>query len=447
MDNPPHQTDGPDPQTTWSDADLLADLQRASLDYFRQETNPENGLVRDRTRDDAPASIAAIGLALTACCAAVARGGYDRAEAAAHVLKTLRFLWQLPQGPEPDAAGHKGFFYHFLDMRTGRRVWNCELSTIDTALLMAGVLSAQAYFDRPAQDEADLRAFADRLYRRVDWRWALNRGETVTHGWRPGRGFLKGRWLGYDESLILYVLGLGAPEHRLPPSAYEAHCAGFVWTRNEHEPRFHAGPLFIHQLSQIWIDCRDIRDDACRAHDIDYFENSRRATHAQRRYAIANPRGFVGYHADSWGITASDGPGPAVKSVAGRRRRFWDYLARGAPEGPDDGTLSPWAVAASLPFAPEIVMPALRHFHAIGLRDAHPYGFTASFNPTFDRSNPRGWVAADHIGINQGPIGLMIENHRSGFVWTLMAKSPYIVEGLRRAGFRGGWLDRAAPAA
>jgi hypothetical protein len=421
---------------------LLAALQRISFDYFLNEVNPDNGLVADRTRQGSPASIAAVGMALSAYPVAVARGFMARAEAVERTLATLRFFHARRPGPEPDAPGDQGVYYHFLDMESGRRVWKCELSTVDTALLFAGMLTAAAYFREDDGDEREIRALADALYRRADWRWALNGGATVAHGWRPERGFLRYRWEGYDEALILYVLGLGSPTYPLPPESYAAWLSGYRWkTVYGHEIAY-AGPLFIHQLSHVWIDFRGIRDSFMRDHDSDYFENSRRATHIQREYAIRNPRGFAGYGENCWGITASDGPGPLTCKIDGVERRFRGYLARGVPFGPDDGTLSPWAVAASLPFAPEIVLPALRYFHDIDLKDANPYGFRASFNPTLAAADghPHGWVSPDHVGINQGPIALMIENHRSDFLWRLMRACPYVANGLRRAGFAGGWL-------
>lgn len=422
---------------------MLSDLSRVSFDYFIRQGNPENGLVADRDRPGAPASIAAVGMALTAYPVGVARGYIGRPDARKRTLTTLRFLWHLPQGTDEDAGGHRGFFYHFLDMASGRRVWQCELSTIDTAILMAGVLTAAAYFDWDDREEAEIRDLADRLYRRVDWSWAEDGSRTVRLGWKPRSRFLKYRWRGYSEALILYVLGLASPTHPLSAESYHAYVEGFRWRSAEGQDYLHAGPLFIHQMSHIWIDFRGIRDAFMRNHGSDYFENSRRATYAQRAYAIRNPNGFRGYEADCWGITASDGPGPADRRIGGVRRYFYGYLARGIPDGPDDGTLSPWAVAASLPFAPEIVLPALRHLHAIGLRDANPYGFTVSFNPTFRERHgePAGWVAPETIGINQGPMALMIENHRSEFLWKLMRGCPAIATGLRRAGFSGGWLD------
>lgn len=422
----------------------LAALQKISLNYFLEECNPVNGLIADRTRAGAPASIAAVGMALTAYPVAVARGFMRRSDACERTLSTLRFFWNSRQGPDKDATGHKGFYYHFLDMQSGRRAWKSELSTVDTALLMAGILVAGAYFREDSEEDAEIRRLADALYRRVDWAWAQNGGAAVTLGWRPERGFLPYHWTGYDEALILYVLGLGSPTHPLPAESYAAWLAGHRWKTLYGHEFVYAGPLFIHQLSHIWIDFRGIQDAYMREHGSDYFLNSRLAAYVQRQYAINNPRGFSGYHADCWGITASDGPGHGrgglKRVVNGRPRRFYGYRARGVPFGPDDGTLSPWATAASLPFAPEIVLPALRHFHELDLAEAHPYGFTASFNPTLAGDGPRGWVSPEHVGINQGPIALMIENHRSDFVWRLMRGCPYVVAGLRRAGFTNGWL-------
>lgn len=420
--------------------ELLQDIQRLSFEYFLNEANPANGLVADRNTPTSPASIAAVGLALSSYPVGVERGFMTRDAAIERTLATLRFFWNAPHGPEPDATGYKGFYYHFLDMKTGRRVWNCELSTIDTALLLAGVLAAGAYFDQDDELELEIRKLADALYRRADWRWAQNGGATVTHGWRPGKGFLRYRWEGFDEALILYVLGLGSPTHSLPPESYAAWLSTYKWKTIYGREMVYAGPLFIHQFSHIWIDFRDIRDAFMRDHDSDYFENSRQATYLQRDYAIRNPRGFAGYGENCWGVTASDGPGPIARRADGRR--FFGYLARGAPFGPDDGTLSPWAAIASLPFAPEIVLPALRHFHEMDLRDGNPYGFTASFNPTIAADDGRacGWVSPDHVGINQGPIALMIENYRSDFLWRLMRRVPAITTGLRRAGFSSGWL-------
>ncbi len=422
----------------------LEALQRETFDYFLNQTNPANGLVRDKTAENWPASIAATGLALTCYPVAVERGFMTRPAAVARTLTTLRFFWSSPHGPEPDATGHRGFYYHFLDMQTGRRAWRCELSTIDSAFLLAGALTAAAYFDAATADEREIRDLADALYRRADWRWAQNRGATVTHGWKPGRGFLKHRWQGYDEALLLYVLGLGSPTHALPESSYAAWTSSHRWESRYGFDYLYAGPLFIHQLSHVWIDFRGIQDAFMRDKGIDYFENSRRATYVQQRYAIDNPAEFAHYGERCWGITASDGPGPAVMKVDGVRRKFYGYLARGAPDGPDDGTIAPWTVVASLPFAPEIVLEAL-HFcvHQAKLKACDGYGLEAAFNATHpgDPGSSHGWwVSPWRFGLNQGPIVLMIENHLTGLPWRLMRGCPYIAAGLRRAGFSGGWL-------
>ena len=421
---------------------LLDTLQWETFEYFLREVNPRNGLIADKTREGWPASIAATGLALAAYPIGVERGFMTRDEAAAITLTTLRFLWDSEQSTAADATGYKGFYYHFLHMDTGKRAWQCELSTIDSTFLLAGALAAAMYFDRDEENEQRIRTLAEDLYRRADWRWAQNRGATVTLGYKPRQGFLRYRWEGYDEALLLYVLGLGSPTHPLSDESYAAWLSTYTWSRIYDHEFVYAGPLFIHQLSHLWIDFRGIQDAFLREKGIDYFENSRRATYVQREYAIRNPPGFAGYSKDCWGVTASDGPGPATIKVNGVVRKFFDYIARGAPYGPDDGTIAPWAVVASLPFAPEIVMPAIRYFHDIELKQSDSYGFKATFNPTFPvkDKNQYGWVSPWNFGLNQGPIVLMIENYRTGMLWQLMRRCPHIVRGLGRAGFTGGWL-------
>jgi hypothetical protein len=423
--------------------DALSALQRNTFDYFWQETNPENGLLADNTSGDAPASIAAVGHALAAYVVGVENSYITRARAVERTLTTLRFFRHSPQGKDRDATGYKGFYYHFLDMKTGRRVWQCELSTIDTTILLVGALTAAAYFAGETEREREIRELADALYRRVDWQWAQNGGATVTHGWKPERGFLKYRWAGYNEGFILYVLGLGSPTHPLSRKSYDAWTQTYRWKKLYGIEFLYAGPLFIHQLSHIWLDFRGLQDDFMRAHGIDYFENSRRASYVQQQYAMRNPRNFVGYGEYCWGITASNGPGPATRRIKGVTRRFYDYHARSIPYGPDDGTLAPWAVVASLPFAPEIVLPTLANFREKWGEMMSQYGISCSFNPTFpgDSNNHAGWVSNGHFGIDQGPVILMIENFRSGLIWRLMRRCPHLVTGLRRAGFAGGWLS------
>jgi hypothetical protein len=425
---------------------LLAQLQQDSFDYFIHEVNDKNGLVSDKTADDWPASIAAVGMALTAYPIGVERGHMTRERAVARTLAALRFFAASEQGTGPGATGYKGFYYHFIDMEHGRRAWDCELSSIDTALLVAGMLTASAYFQGDSADEAEIRATAEQLYLRVDWDWMRNGRAVLCHGWKPESGFLQWHWEGYDEALILYLLALGSPTHPIGPDSYAAWVSTYEWKEIYGISYLYAGPLFIHQMSHLWVDFRGIRDAFMREHDSDYFENSRRATRVHQQYAMRNPMGFAQYGEFCWGVTASDGPGDIVKRINGVERTFFDYVARGAPYGPDDGTLAPWAVAACLPFAPEIVIPTVEYFQGLHLCEANPYGFKASFSPTYEAEPPRhaGWVSAYHFGINEGPTVIMIDNHERDFPWSLTRQCPFLVAGLRRAGFTGGWLDDAA---
>jgi hypothetical protein len=428
----------------WLPEDLDWDrLQWTTTLYYLHETNPDNGLLRDKTDPAAPCSIAAVGMALATLPVAIETGVFFRPFAAKMARRRLKFLYELPQGPDSDASGYKGFFYHFLDIESGRRVWQSELSTIDSAFLFAGMLTAATYFDQDTADEAEIRRLANALYCRADWDWARNGGATLTHGWRPETGFLPYRWEGYDEGLLLYVLGLGSPTHPLPPESYAAFCSTYEWKELYGRELLYSGPLFTHQLSHLWIDFRGIRDAFMRDRNSDYFQNSRQATFVQQAYAVQNPRQFIGYGKCCWGFTACDGPGWVKRVVDGVERQFFDYAARGAPFGPDDGTVAPWVVLASLPFAPEIVIPTVCHLAGLKLGGQdRRYGFKPSFNQTFrvDDSRTGWWVTPYYFGIDQGPVSLMIENHRSGLVWDIMRRCPPIVAGLRRAGFTGGWL-------
>ena len=422
--------------------ELLRRLQQDSFTYFVHKTNPVNGLVLDKSHDGWPASIAAVGLALAAYPVGVEREFMTRHDAVQRTLATLRFFANAPHGPQPGATGHKGFYYHFLHIDSGRRAWCCELSSVDTAFLLAGMLAAAAYYRQDTAEENEIRELADALYRKADWQWMQNGGAAVSHGWTPEKGFLPYRWKGYDEALIIYLLGLGSPSHPLPLESYRAWSSTYKWKRIYGIDFLYAGPLFIHQLSHVWVDFRGIRDTFMREHDLDYFENSRRATFVQQQYAIRNPREFEHYDELCWGITSSDGPGPVTVLVDGIERVFFDYIARGAPYGPDDGTLAPWAVVASLPFAPEIVLPTIQNYDRMQLNEAQQYGYKATFNPTFPAQpqHEYGWVSPYHFGLNQGPVVLMIENYFSGFLWSLMRQCPHLVTGLQRAGFTGGWL-------
>jgi len=417
-------------------------LRLTTIEYYIHETNPANGLIRDKTDPAAPCSIAAVGLGLAAIPVLVERGVISREFAPEIALRPLRLLHNSPHGPEPDSTGYKGFYYHFLDMKSGRRVWECELSTIDSAFLFAGMLTCASYFDGDSESEAEIRRLAETLYRRADWQWALNGAAALSHGWKPETGFLPHRWTGYDEGLLLYLLGLGSPTFPLPAESYAAYCSTYQWKNIYGRELLYSGPLFTHQLSHLWIDFRDLRDAFMREHGTDYFQNSRQATYVHQEYAIRNPLEFAGYGELCWGVTATDGPGWEKRMVNGIERQFYDYYARGAPYGPDDGTIAPWVVVASLPFAPEIVIPTVRAMVQLDLGATERYGFKPSFNQTYKAPErpAGGWVTPHHFGIDQGPVILMIENYCTGLIWNIMRRSPYVSAGLRRAGFRGGWL-------
>jgi hypothetical protein len=438
-------------------AAFLDTLQRRTFDFFWERTNPRNGLTPDRWPTKSFSSIAAVGFALAAYPIGVERDYLAREPARDRVLTTLKFFWQAPQGPsEQGMTGYKGFFYHFLDMDTGERFEQVELSTIDTTLLLGGVLFCQMYFDGEHPTELAIRAYADSIYRRVDWRWAQPRRSLVSMGWHPASGFIKADWRGLNEAMLLIVLALGSPTHAVDSAAWDAWTSTYQWGRFYGQEHVGFAPLFGHQYSHIFIDFRGIYDAYMRLKGIDYFENSRRATYAQRTYAIANPGKWTGYGQLSWGLTASDGPADATILIAGRSRRFMEYAARGASftEIVDDGTIAPTAAGGSLPFAPEITIPVL-----VAMRERHGdalfgrYGFLDAFNETFPadrepgmgRNIPgRGWYDTDYLGIDQGPILIMVENYRSGLVWRYLRSHPAIIRGLRRAGFSGGWLDQIA---
>jgi len=419
----------------------LGKLQRDTYSYFLDLTNETNGLVPDNTRPDSHCSIAAVGFGLAAYPVAVERNYISRDRAAKRVLTTVRFFHDAARDGERDGTGYRGFYYHFLDMGSGRRAWRSELSTIDSTFLLAGMLACATYFDRETTVEREIRDTAEELYARAEWDWACDGGVVVRHGWRPERGFIPYGWTGYNEALLLLVLGLGSPSHPLPVSAYSEWTRTYRWKKLYGHEHVFGGPLFVHQLSHVWIDFREIQDAYMRDHGIDYFENSRRATHVQRAYAIKNPRGFRGLCEDIWGVTASDGPGPDSRVIDGRQRRFYGYRARGVPWGPDDGTIAPWAAIASLPFAPEIVLPAIDALHERYPQTESRCGFKCSFSSMYDISGDgTGWISSGYYGIGQGPVVLMIENYLTGLVWDLMKRCPHIIRGLERAGFRGGWL-------
>ncbi len=429
----------------------LEELQRRTFLFFWEQAD-SMGQIPDRWPTRTFSSIAATGFGLSAYLVGVERGWISHSEAARRVLHCLKTLWALPQGPETEGtAGYRGFFYHFLDHERARRYKSVELSSIDSGLLMAGVLSCMTYFDGTDSTETAIRQTADALYRRVEWDWMLNANHRLGMGWTPEKGFLPAEWFGYTEAMILYVLALGSPTHPIPAASWDAWCLNYYWDTFQGQPHVNFGPLFGHQYSHIWLDFRGIQDRYMRQKGIDYFENSRRATLANRAYCLQNPGDFKGYSENIWGLTACDGPMEWIQRygsdlcIPKHWERFRAYHARGAASDycEDDGTIAPTAAGGSLPFAPEVCLPALKTMWEIYYDSlVGPYGFKDAFNPTFtaDGRLPQGWFGEDYLGIDQGPIVLMIENYRSGFLWELMKKNPYIRAGLQRAGFNGGWL-------
>ena len=404
--------------TTINDTTFLDQVQRASFDFFWNEANPDNGLIKDNSRTDSPCSIASVGFGLTAICVGIDHQWITREAGRQRVLTTLNTFWTKPQGRDAQGfIGYKGLFYHFLDMNTALRTWNCELSSIDTALLLAGILYARQYFSENQTDENQIRALADSIYYRVDWQWMRNFQPNITLGWFPETGFINAWWRGYNEAMIMNILALGSPTHPAPTSIWSAWTSGYSWQTHYSYSYVNFPPLFGHQYSHCWIDFRTIQDAYMKNKGITYFENSRRATLAQRAYCIANPGKFKGYGENVWGITASDG--------------YNGYRARGAPPAEnDDGTISPTAPGGSIPFAPEVCISALKYMYdTYRLSLWTKYGFCDAFNLTVN------WWSPIVIGIDQGPFVLMIENYFNGKVWDTFMQNPDIQRGLERAGF------------
>jgi hypothetical protein len=433
------------------------EIDRRTFHWFWDTANRKNGLVPDRWPTPSFSSIASVGFALPAYAVGVERGWCSRADARALTLTTLRFFWNAPQGPASSGtSGYKGFFYHFLDMESGLRFRDVELSSVDTAILLMGVLFAGQYYDRDDAGEREIRQLADAIYARADWNFFRSDGRrAVSMGWHPESGeLIPANWVGYNEGMFVNILALGSASHPAPAGLWDLWTSRYSDFWRGEGPTRHVGfaPLFGHQYSHIWIDFRGIQDAVMRKAGFDYFENSRRATYANRAWCTANPMGWTGYSADVWGLTACDGPGDFQKPFKGKVRQFHGYSARGPlsePEGMDDGTIAPTAALGSLPFAPEIVIPCAEALlKQPGLFDR--YGFKDSFNPSFTYADVpvntgsvdamHGWIGRDYLGIDQGPILLQAANHRDDFIWRHMRRVPAIRRGLQRAGFTGGWL-------
>ncbi len=421
---------------TREDELLLDSIQRRTFLFFKGEHHPEWGIVKDRTAEWAPASIASTGFGIPCFAIGAERKWISREEAAKITLNILRFFKNSVQSDAKDVTGYKGFYYHFLAMDTGTRTWNCELSSVDTGLLMMGIIFARNYYNLDNETENQVRALADKLLGRIDWDFMQmpDTGRfagTISMGWTPEKGQHDWGWSGYNEALFLYILAAGSGMKDAEKS-YDAWLSTYKWD-TPYEGLSHVAfpPLFGHQFSQAFIDFRGLGDKFMKEKGIDYFENSRRATYVQRQYAVDNPYGWTGYDSLCWGITACDGPTETYNFC---EKKFLGYAGRGS-SGPgynyfDDGTIAPYGPLSSLPFAPEIVLPTARSMvEKYGDQLWGKYGFYDSFNLT------ARWVDNDYLGIDQGPMLIMIENFRTGLVWDYVMKDEIIREGLERLGF------------
>jgi hypothetical protein len=325
-------------------------------------------------------------------------------------------------------------------MKTGKRANKCELSTIDTSMLLAGVLVAAEYFDAATKGEEEIRSIATKLFDRVNWRWVLDKNNEMQEAWKPESGFKKADWAGYTEALTMYVLSAASKTYPLPAKVYHKATDRYKWRRSDGLEWLYAGPLFIHLFPQAWLDLRGLDDGVIGTHGIDYFENTCRAIMVQRSYAELNPQSFRGYGKEIWGLSACEGPSGAHKSLDGDRLDTLGYAARGAPVGPDDGTLVPWAAAACLAHSPQDALSGLK-----AVLDAYPHvlqdgRFRGALNPSLPGQGSKCWVAPNCFGLDQGLLVMMIENARSGMIWNLTRKSATFKIGLKRLGFSGGWL-------
>jgi hypothetical protein len=401
-------------QLTRDDQQFLEDLERRSFQYFWEEGDAETGLVPDRARMDGTAldeshrnvaSIAATGFGLTVLCIAAERGWIEKTKARERTRNTLRFFANR-------AIQEHGWFYHWLDSKTGERRWKSEVSSIDTTLLLAGILTARQYF----RDDLEIGRLATRIYERVDFQWMMNGHPLLmSHGWKPETGFLKPRWDTYSEETILLLLAIGSPTYPISPASWYAlwrdryRYEGFVYFTTI------GVPLFMHQYSHAWIDYRNRRE--IKGDQIDYFENSVNATLAHRKFCMNLAHDFPAFGPNVWGITASD-------SVKG-------YLAWGGPprDPAIDGTVVPSAAGGSLMFTPEVTVAALRTMRdKFGDKIYGKYGFVDAFNPH------TRWVDTDVIGINAGIILLSAENARTGNVWRWFMRNPEIPRAMQKVG-------------
>ena len=390
-------------------AEILA-VQRAAWRYGWEKADPRNGLVPDHIDGDgivvSPASIGATGMALSALAVGVENGWVTRNEAAARAVATLRFFAR-------DAAHHEGFFFHFLDTKSGERVWKCEISSVDSSFVFIGALFCAAYFDAKNRVESDIRVLGDEILGRANWNAFCDGGDAICLAFKPERGFSHHRWRGYNEALPMVVLALGALNHALPPQSYAA------WTRDYRKKRvfgmetLFARPLFLHLFPHLWLDLRVVRDDWMRQNQLNYFENTRRAVEIQ--VAWAKKRG----DAKMWGVSACDGPNLHPNG---------GYRARGVPFGVFDGVFSPPVCLAALPFAPDLALEAWRFWTEKFPQLTGDWGVRGAIHPQ------TGWTSG-FFGLDAAMLVLMLENAKSGLLWDLSREIPALQNGLKRAGF------------
>jgi len=421
---------------TAGEESMLDSIQHKTFLFFLNEHHPENGIVKDRTLSKAPSSIAATGFGIPCLAIGAERKWISREQAAEITLKILRFFMNSPQNTDKNGTGYKGFYYHFLKMDTGTREWDCELSSVDTGILMMGIIFARNYYNRDNKVENEIRLLSAKLLERVDWNFMLlpaskKYANTISMAWTHEKGLEDYGWCGYNEALFLYILAAGSGMNNTEQS-YATWLQTYKW-QTPYKGLSHVAfpPLFGHQFSQAFIDFRGLADKYMKGKGIDYFENSRRATYIQRQYATDNPKGWTGYDSLCWGVTASDGPPDKYNFDD---KKFLGYAGRGT-SGPeynyfDDGTIAPYASLSSLPFAPEIVLPTIKSINKkYGKRLWGKYGYYDAFNPTAK------WFDNDFLGIDEGPLLIMVENFRTGLVWNYVMKDPIIQKGLNKLGF------------
>ncbi|MBM4170454.1 MAG: Tat pathway signal protein [Ignavibacteria bacterium] len=424
-------------QLSLEEKNFLDTLQYKTFLYFLNEVNLENGLIKDRNTSTSPSSIAVVGFSFPIWAIGTEKGWITREKAAELSLKSLEFFWNSEQSNEKLATGYKGFYYHFLNMKTGKRFWNCELSSIDSGLLFCGLIFARQYYSGDSHSEKRIRDLSTKILERAEWSfWQLPESSEypyqISMGWNE-QGIMSTGWFGYTEALFLYVLaaGSGYPNYE---KAYESWLNTYTW-REPYKKEFgHVvfPPLFGHQYSFLWLNPKGLTDKYMKKKGIDYFENSKRAAYVNREYAIVNPKKWIGYDSLTWGLSACDGPESKYNYAD---KIFFGYGARGTSgldsTELDDGTITPTAAGGSIPFAPEICIPTLLNFYkkygSNGLWGK--YGFFDSFNPTLN------WINNDYLGLDQGPIIIMIENYLNGFIWKYFMKDPIIISGLDKLGF------------